>query len=281
MTDFNERVVPLDELPDYRVAEGEPDVRGWDVFTSDGAKIGEVDTLLVDPAAKKVRYLDVELTEAMGVARSSEDPHVLIPIGRAQVQRSDERVRLSGFRSADVGLLPPYNHERITPEFEAVLRARFDGGFKGTAAERDFYMDELYDESRFYGRAPGEGEERLTLSEEELVVGKREVAAGEVTVEKEVDVEHVRESVPVVREEVTVERRPATPGMAAEARIEEDRIRVPVKREELVVGKRVTPREEVVVRKRETIDTEILEADLRRERAEVHRQGRAELRGDG
>lgn len=45
----------------YKVAEGDPDVRGWDVMDRDGQRIGEVDDLLVDPEALKVRYLEVRL----------------------------------------------------------------------------------------------------------------------------------------------------------------------------------------------------------------------------
>lgn len=45
----------------YKVAEGDPDVRGWDVMDRDGNRIGEVDDLLVDTTALKVRYLEVRL----------------------------------------------------------------------------------------------------------------------------------------------------------------------------------------------------------------------------
>lgn len=62
------RVVPLSQLTDYQVAEGDPDVRGWEVVAADGARLGTVDDLLVDTAQMKVRYLDVELEQ--GVAAS-------------------------------------------------------------------------------------------------------------------------------------------------------------------------------------------------------------------
>ena len=78
-----DRVVPLDELDDYQVSEGDPDVRGWDVIASDGRKIGEVDELLVDTQAMKVRYLDVDLSDEVIANAGGEDRHVLIPIGYA------------------------------------------------------------------------------------------------------------------------------------------------------------------------------------------------------
>ena len=116
---------------------------------------------------------------------------------------------------------------------------------------------------------------RLVLSEEELTVGKREVRAGEVEVNKRVETEHVRDDVTLRREEVEVERRPITGAYdAAGATIGEDEsIRIPLHAEEAVVEKRVVPKEEIVVRKHDVADTEMVEADLRRERAEVHREG--------
>ena len=115
-----------------------------------------------------------------------------------------------------------------------------------------------------------EEEARLTLSEEELAVGKRQVAAGEVGIRKHVETEHVRESIPTMREEVTVERRPITgDAMHAEGRIQEEEIRVPLHAEEVVAEKRVVPKEELVVRKHEVQEERIVEADLRREHAHV------------
>ncbi|HEU0013127.1 MAG TPA: PRC-barrel domain-containing protein, partial [Longimicrobium sp.] len=79
-----DRVVPLGQLDDFRVAEGDPDVRGWEVRASDGRKIGEVDELLVDTGAMKVRYLDVDVDDA--VLGDRQDHHVLIPIGYARLE---------------------------------------------------------------------------------------------------------------------------------------------------------------------------------------------------
>ncbi|HEV8577900.1 MAG TPA: PRC-barrel domain-containing protein [Thermoanaerobaculia bacterium] len=54
-------VIPLRRLHAYRIADGDPDVRGWKVFGADGRTIGEVDDLLVDTRALRVRYLEVAL----------------------------------------------------------------------------------------------------------------------------------------------------------------------------------------------------------------------------
>jgi uncharacterized protein (TIGR02271 family) len=112
-------------------------------------------------------------------------------------------------------------------------------------------------------------ERRIVLSEEQLSVGKRQVQAGEVGIRKTVETEHVRETVPLMREEVTIERHPVSADAAArggELTIGEDEIRVPLMREEAVVAKTVVPTEEVVVRTNTVTEQQNVEADLRHER---------------
>ncbi len=70
-------LTPLRELHGYRVVAGDPDVRGWGVLGADGRRIGEVEDLLVDTAALRVRYLEVELDlpaemEAAGAPSAAE-----------------------------------------------------------------------------------------------------------------------------------------------------------------------------------------------------------------
>jgi uncharacterized protein (TIGR02271 family) len=127
-------------------------------------------------------------------------------------------------------------------------------------------------------RADGINEEeatRLVISEEELAIGKREVRAGEVAVNKRVETEHVREGVDLHREEVEIERRPITGATGHEsARIGDDgEIHVPLHAEEAVIEKRVVPTEEIVIRKNVVTEHQTVEDDLRRERAEVHAEG--------
>ena len=279
MTIPRDRVVPLDQLDDFRVAEGDPDVRGWEVIGADGRKIGEVDNLLVDTDAMKVRYLDVDLDDDL--LESGEDRHILIPIGYARLDEEEDRVSVDSLRSADVAALPVYDHAPLTEEYETDVRSRFESNYTSGGGTDDFYSGDAYDQSRFYGsRRGGTSEERMTLSEEELAVGRREQRVGEVDVHKSVETRHVQESVPTRHEEVVVERRPVEEGMRAEARIGEDEIRIPVHEEELVVDKRVVPREELVVRKREVTENQTVEADLRREHAEVRREGEVDVRED-
>ncbi|HLL46804.1 MAG TPA: DUF2382 domain-containing protein [Longimicrobiaceae bacterium] len=306
MNDDLDRVVPLDQLDDFKVADGDPDVRGWEVVASDGRKIGEVDQLLVDTAAMKVRYLDVDVDNDL-VAGSSDtsDRHVLIPIGYARLDEGSDRVIVDQLASSDIVGLPEYTHGPITRDFESSVRSRFDTGYTtgatGAAAgaaglastgaadttrdtDNDFYSHDLYDDNKFYGaRRNMEGDEaRLTLSEEELAVRKQRMAAGEVDIHKRVETEHVSTPVTTMREEAVIERRPISDAtlQAGTARIEGDEIRIPLMEEEVIVEKRVVPTEELVVRKHTVQETETVEADLRKERVDINRQGDAQLRDE-
>ena len=58
-------IVPLKDLHDHKITQGDPDVRGWDVIAADGRRIGEVEDLLVDTDAGQVRFLEVELDRGL------------------------------------------------------------------------------------------------------------------------------------------------------------------------------------------------------------------------
>lgn len=238
----------LNHLDDYEVADHDPDVRGWEVVSRDGLRLGKVDDLYVDVAARKVRYLDVELDSSYrGTGR---DNHVMVPVASARVHERNDRVVLNGIEGTRFRDVPRYGGN-ITPEYEHSVTGWFGAG-AATGHER-------------HDRNEG----RMTLSEEQLAVERERREAGEVRVGKHVETEHVEREVPVTREEVTVERRPATEMSAKGARIEDDEVHVPLYKDEVIVEKRTVPKEELVVKKHQVTDTEHVEADLRRERADV------------
>jgi hypothetical protein len=128
----------------YEVAPGDPDVRGWEVILGSDEAIGEVDDLIIDPSAGKVRYLDVELDrKAVGLER---DRHVLIPISTAQIDTGDEQVVLAGLNRATLLKLPEYDG--------TAYAAGYDQTFRSHLSEEA--------QSR-----------RVTRSAEELRIGKR------------------------------------------------------------------------------------------------------------
>jgi len=275
------QIVPLSELDDFKVAEGDPDIRGWDVLAADGTKVGDVEDLLVDTGSMKVRYLEVDLDND----RFGEDRHVLVPIGQARLDDDNDNVLVDGIQADAFATLPAYTRGAFSRDYETSLRQGFAGtaGAASTTAatastdESDFYAHRDFDESRFLGSrrrgtAEREGALRVTRSEEELAIGKRAVEAGEVEVTKRIETERVRESVPVTREEVVIERHAVEAGAAADTQLEEGEIRVPIMEEEVIVEKRVVPKEEVVIRKEAVQDERVVEDTVRKERLEVDDQ---------
>ena len=115
-------------------------------------------------------------------------------------------------------------------------------------------------------------------SEEEILVGRREREAGAMRVRKRVRTERERIEVPRKRTEVTVERVPVEEGatsggeIAATPQIGEEEIVVPIVEEEVVVEKRPVVKEEIRIRKQVVEDVEVVEEDVRKEEIEIEDQ---------
>jgi uncharacterized protein (TIGR02271 family) len=113
----------------------------------------------------------------------------------------------------------------------------------------------------------------IQLRAEELQVRKNRQQAGEVTLKKEVHTEHKTIDVPVEREEVVIERRPAKGHVPAskEPLKEGETIRVPVSEEHVEVIKTPVVTEEVAIGKKKVKDTKRVSADVSKEELKVER----------
>jgi len=120
----------------------------------------------------------------------------------------------------------------------------------------------------------------VQLREERLRVDKEQVTTGHVDVRKEVITEHQNISVPVEREEVVIERRPAG-GKAAAGDLHAEEIRIPVKEEQVHVSKEAVVKEEVSIGKRKVTDTETVSEDVAHEELVVEQEGKVRTRNTG
>ena len=93
-----ERLVALSTLDSWKVSDGDPDIRGWEIRTVNNRQLGTVNDLLIDADAGEAVLLDVDLP---GGAR-----HTFVPIRVVQIDR-ERRVILMD--SAD---LPTTDVER-------------------------------------------------------------------------------------------------------------------------------------------------------------------------
>jgi photosynthetic reaction center H subunit len=165
----------LKDLSDYEVADGYPDITGWEVKTPDGRMLGKVDDLVVSVREMRVRYVDIDVDRSLrsGLAdaatpKGAEKGHALVPIGAVQLDDARNDVVVSSLSGTDLASYPLYAREGgISREYEQSLRGRFGtagtgaavGGAAAAAASDDFYSGEHFDDSRFFrnraGSAPG------------------------------------------------------------------------------------------------------------------------------
>ncbi|MFE4036343.1 YsnF/AvaK domain-containing protein [Priestia sp. YIM B13489] len=115
-----------------------------------------------------------------------------------------------------------------------------------------------------------EEQKSVQLREEQLDVRKERVQIGEVQLRKEI-VEELRTiQVPVIREEVYVERRPVIDGQYDGSPLTENEIiRIPITEERIEVTKRPVVVEEVVVGKRKIQETKEMKDTVRKEEARI------------
>jgi uncharacterized protein (TIGR02271 family) len=105
-------------------------------------------------------------------------------------------------------------------------------------------------------------EERIPLTEERLDVSKKS-RENQATVTKKPIKETKTVEVPLTREEVSIERRPASGQTEAQSPIQsEQEIKIPLKREEAKVSKKPYVKEEAVIKKKAFTDTKEITEDV-------------------
>ena len=145
----------LEELgnSDYEIKDGEPDIIGWDVRNNGGGKLGEVDELIFDPQARKVRYIVLNMEgNELGL---EDERRVLLPIGLANLHTDKDEVVVPLITESQLAQLPPYEScPVLTPELEMDIRNTLEGQTGSTAPYEhpQFYAHSHFDEDRFYNR---------------------------------------------------------------------------------------------------------------------------------
>ena len=172
----------LSRMPEFSVARHEPDPRGCAVVNGRGRKIGEVRDLIVDTSRMTACYLDIELDGKLFDWRG-EDRHVLLPVEHAHIDGRH--------------IVVP----EITEAWVTDLRVQ------RLTHDRQFW-------DHWWSRAepqPGVGlTTRVTraVDADELRRAIDDVQPGETV------------RIPVVNEDIVVQRRPATAPLEAEVRHE-------------------------------------------------------------
>jgi len=114
---------------------------------------------------------------------------------------------------------------------------------------------------------------KLRLRKEELDIHKNMVRKGEVEFSKEIIEEQKSVEVPVMREEVVIERRTLNNEASDSPISEEEAIHIPVSQEVVDVDKHTVVTGEISAHKREVEDTRHIDETLRREEARINKTG--------
>ncbi len=153
-TNKEKHIYYLEELSDYKVANGDKDVRGWEVKDLDGRTVGKVENLLVNKDTERVVYLDVDVDDS--IIDENHDPyrhsnrakdgvheflnedgenHLILPIGMAHLDLNDnivssKEINYNTFaetkrikkgtpisRDYEIIILDTYNRDRKTDDY--------------------------------------------------------------------------------------------------------------------------------------------------------------------
>ena len=129
-----------------------------------------------------------------------------------------------------------------------------------------------YDNSSYQTYEESQATRAVRLHEEQLEVIKERVQVGELQVHKEIVEEQRTVHVPLLREEVYVERRPVFDGKVDGSPFSEDEmIRIPIIEERLEVTKTPVVVEEVIVGKRKVQETKQVQDIIKKEEARIER----------
>jgi sporulation protein YlmC with PRC-barrel domain len=163
----------LEELSgsDFEIADGQPDIKGWDVKNELGENIGDVEELLFNPQTRKVRYIIVD-TDANDLRLEARK--ILIPIGAAEIHADDDYVVVPQVTVNHLEQLPHYEKGALTAEHEQHIRTTFSSlgaagmgmGAIGSTPTEDFYEHEQFNANRFYDRRRQETDPKKLLPEE-------------------------------------------------------------------------------------------------------------------
>lgn len=149
------RLAELREMPDHDITDDGLDVRGWEVKTAASfgdRAVGTVDDLIVDRSALRIRYLLVCLSK--DAVATTRDRRILVPVGVARMDETENQVRLDGYSSAYLVGVPEFRPGKLTRHFESAVWRRFAWPEPKAGPRRrrvtDFYEHDEFDDRAFW-----------------------------------------------------------------------------------------------------------------------------------
>jgi uncharacterized protein (TIGR02271 family) len=280
-----------DYYPDHQNASSEDysDIINYDVYAGADDKVGTVADLLVDEAEGRIRYLIVDTGFWIFGKK------VLMPIGLAQINHTDNRISVSGLTKEQVENLPNVDDslEKIDADYEEQVRGVYrpmagrSSATTATTASAAATPGKTFDRNAYsYDHDPelynmsDRNHQGLRLYEERLITNKRRQKTGEVAVGKRVETNTAEVAVPIDKERIVVERTPGSQAAVnpAEANFQSGEVeRIEVYEETPDIQKETFVRETVQVRKEVEHDVATSKEQVRREELDVKTKGKPSI----
>jgi uncharacterized protein (TIGR02271 family) len=237
------------------------DLFGYDVMDSSGSKIGSVDGVWVDDATNDLEFVAVKTGMLFG-------KNHIIPLENAQIDNGSQSIQLP-YPADQVKDAPSFDtNSQLSPDDEQQIYSYYGMQRTTGPSPSGLGTDTGTGTQTGYTRGTDTTDQNITLSEEQLAVGRRQVEAGQVRLRKVVRTTPVTEQVDLRREDVEIERTPGS-GQVPDTAFQEQEINVPVMKEEPVVSKEARVTGGVQVRKDSEIETRTVEGQVRKEDVEV------------
>lgn len=134
-----------------------------------------------------------------------------------------------------------------------------------------FEPSEEHDNEKIVDHDVSDG--KLRLHREELDISKNRVQTGEVILSKDIIEEPRTVEVPLIHEEVVIERRAINNEPSDSPIGSEEVLRIPVSEEQIQIGKHTVVTEEISAYKRDVEETRQVQETLRREEAYIETDG--------
>ncbi len=257
---------------------------GGTVVGQDGDKIGKVGQVYLDDQSGEPEWVTV----STGLFGGKES---FVPLAQSTLSGDEIRVPYDKSKVKDAPQIDSDSDGHISKDQEAELYSYYSladpDPDRGAAETETVYNQDARTVSR--GRddadaadAVGQDEgrdtsgvttdEAMTRSEEQLKVGTAKVATGKARLRKFVVTEQQTVTVPVRREEVTLEREPITDANRGDAmdgpELSEEEHEMTLHEEQVVVDKNVVPVERVTMAKNIVSEDQQVTEDVRKEQIE-------------
>jgi uncharacterized protein (TIGR02271 family) len=240
-------------------------VIGQDVYDESGEKIGSAAEVYLDDETGQPEWVTVR-TGMFGTKES------FVPIRNADLTDDGVRVPVSKTQVKDAPKIDTDGH--LSPQEEQELYRYYgmgngaDGGMQAAGTETSDVAGAVGHDT-----SGPTTDDAMTRSEERLNVGTRSEEVGRARLRKYVITENVTETVPVMHEEVRLEREPITDANVGNAldgpAISEEEHEVTLHAERPVVEKEAVPVERVRLDKTAVAEEAQVNEDVRKEEIEI------------